>query len=369
VRESLPLPYSNSAINASCPPQSAALVSVVIPAYQAAARITQALDSVFAQSLMGSEVIVVNDGSPDTDFLEEVLQKYRGLIRYIRQENGGPSAARNRGIAEAHGKYVAFLDSDDQWTPMHLANLVAMMQANPHLGMVYSDSVLLREDAPSVRAFALEPQAEQVTFEALLKWECTVSTSSVVALRSKIVAAGLFDPQFRRCEDFDLWLRMAFQGTRIAYSHESNVYHRMSADTLSADTGLMKTARVSVYQKIAGTLPVSGSQRAVIDQQIRRTEAALELEAAKRFLHAGNLTQAREATARANRKAKHWKLTAAALGLRTMPWLFHHGHRCYAQVLREYARIRLRNAEGTRWRAGPERPPKPRRAITIDNRK
>ena len=88
------------------------LVSVVIPAYNAASYITATLDSAFAQTLSDYEIIVVNDGSPDTPLLEEALQPYLGKIRYIKQENRGPSNARNTGIQASRGKYVAFLDSD-----------------------------------------------------------------------------------------------------------------------------------------------------------------------------------------------------------------------------------------------------------------
>src|SRR5690348_6033557 len=89
------------------------LVSVVIPAYNAAAYLPATLDSVLVQSFSNYEIVVVNDGSPDTPELEKALQPYFRKLRYIKQENRGPSSARNTGIRAARGKYVAFLDSDD----------------------------------------------------------------------------------------------------------------------------------------------------------------------------------------------------------------------------------------------------------------
>ena len=124
------------------------LVSVVIPAYESAGYIRRALDSVFAQTFSDFEVILVNDGSPDTDLLEQNLLPYGDRVHYIRQNNLGPSGARNAGILHAGGKYVAFLDSDDMWLPEHLANQTALLLSDPSLGLVYADSILLRDANP-----------------------------------------------------------------------------------------------------------------------------------------------------------------------------------------------------------------------------
>ncbi len=93
------------------------VVSVIIPAYNAAGLISETLQSVFAQTYRDFETIVVNDGSPDTAALEAVLRPFADRLVYLRQENRGVSAARNAGIRAAQGRYVAFLDSDDLWEP------------------------------------------------------------------------------------------------------------------------------------------------------------------------------------------------------------------------------------------------------------
>src|SRR5215467_6832857 len=89
------------------------LVSVIIPAYKAAAFIDETLQSVFCQTYQNFEVVLINDGSPDTAEFERAIAPYRDRISYIRQENSGVSAARNAGIRRARGEYLAFLDSDD----------------------------------------------------------------------------------------------------------------------------------------------------------------------------------------------------------------------------------------------------------------
>src|SRR6516164_8360493 len=93
------------------------LVSVVIPAYNSSHFIAATVESVLSQTLSSFEIIIVNDGSPDTRELETALRPYSSQVRYFSQENRGPSAARNFAIGKAIGRYVAFLDSDDVWLP------------------------------------------------------------------------------------------------------------------------------------------------------------------------------------------------------------------------------------------------------------
>src|SRR5436190_17482579 len=99
-------------------------VSIIIPAYNVAPFISEALNSVTAQSLTDYEVIVINDGS--TDELEQVLESFRTMITYVRQENRGLSGARNAGLRLARGQYVALLDADDIWMPDYLEKMVAL---------------------------------------------------------------------------------------------------------------------------------------------------------------------------------------------------------------------------------------------------
>jgi len=184
------------------------LVSVIIPAYQAAEHIREALDSVFAQTYPNFEVVLVNDGSPDTEALEQAIRSYGERLIYIRQENRGPSGARNTAIRTARGKYIACLDGDDIYLPEHLARLVPLLEEQG-LDLVYCDSYFMKDRVhvgrSSVgRAFERQPQSPPVTFEKLLTEECAVTTSAVVASRQAMIDAGLFDERYRRSEDFDL---------------------------------------------------------------------------------------------------------------------------------------------------------------------
>src|ERR1039457_5075139 len=114
------------------------LVSVIIPTYQVAQYIAATLDSVLAQTFKDYEIIVVIDGSSDTEELEKVLAPYRDRISYLRQEHQGVSAARNTGIRAARGKYIAPLVGDDMWASENLAAQLALLEADPSLDMVYA---------------------------------------------------------------------------------------------------------------------------------------------------------------------------------------------------------------------------------------
>src|ERR1700737_3179413 len=109
------------------------LVSVIIPTYNTAAFIAEALGSVFAQSFKELEVIVINDGSPDVDELERAITPYRENILYLKQQNCGLAGARNTGIRHARGEFLAFLDSDDCWLPDYLASQLKLFEETSSL--------------------------------------------------------------------------------------------------------------------------------------------------------------------------------------------------------------------------------------------
>ncbi len=196
------------------------LVSVVIPAWNVAPFIGEAIDSVLAQRYPNRELIVVNDGSPDAAQLDDVLARYadRREIRYLRQPNGGPSAARNLGIRHARGELIALLDGDDTWDPEYLSAQVDFLEQNPSLDVVYCDARLFGTGPLAGRTFMDgAPSSGDPTFERLIAMECAIPTTCVVARREAMVTAGLFDERFRRCEDYDLWLRMSAAGARFGY--------------------------------------------------------------------------------------------------------------------------------------------------------
>lgn len=321
--------------------KSEIVVSVVIPAYDAAESIQTALNSVEAQTFRDYEVIVVNDGSPDTYALEAALQPYRSRIHYIHQPNRGPAAARNRAILEARGKYVAFLDSDDYWHPEHLATQVAMLRSDPTLGLVYCDSQLIKNGVRFRRTFECESQVLPVTFDALLEELCTVHTSTTVASRQDMIEAGLFDEALVRCEDFDLWLRMAFRGTRMTHHSQANVSRTVSGNSLSANGYLMRQARLAVLSKVGSSLPLSHSQRGLLAKRLRVAQAMVNLDRFKLLMNAEQFADALQAARHAVSVLPNWKLKLAVSGLRRAPYVVRACYRFHERALVARSQRRL----------------------------
>jgi glycosyltransferase involved in cell wall biosynthesis len=315
------------------------LVSVVIPAYRCAQYIAQAVQSVLGQSYGELELLVINDGSPDTPLLEAALEPFRDRIRYIRQASGGPSSARNRGILEARGQYVAFLDGDDYWSPDHLSKQMELFRREPDLELAYCDCILLKDEKTLNRSFSLQPQKARVSFDSLVVEDCAIGTSATVVSREAIVRAGLFDETFMRCEDFEMWLRMSFAGCRMSYHSDANVFHRVSEYGLSADRLAMKRDRIRVYEKLINTLPLSRRQRATIEKLAADTRRDCDVYILKQLLDAEDYGKALVVSGRVKARSSSWKLTLAHMGLRFLPRLFGQLHRIRTRLVhREYPR-------------------------------
>jgi glycosyltransferase involved in cell wall biosynthesis len=185
-------------------------VSVIVPAYQAAAIIGRALHSVARQTRQPAEVILVDDGSTDaTAAAAEACAAAMPAVnlRVIRQPNRGAGAARNRALAEARGDYVAFLDADDEWLPEKLDQSLVRLEASG-LALIAHNGWIVEDGRETYLDIAARYRAAAGRlFEGLYR-RGFLSTSSVVARRESIVAAGGFDETLRNGHDFDLWLKV-----------------------------------------------------------------------------------------------------------------------------------------------------------------
>lgn len=276
-------------------------VSVIIPAFDVAQYIGDALASVFNQSFKDFEVIVINDGSRDSEELERALQPYLDRITYIKQPNRGPSSARNLGIGRARGRFIALLDADDVWLPEYLAQQLRAFEADPALDLVYADARLHGHGTRGSKSFMdFFPSAGPVTVEALLEQRCVVLTSCVVVRRQALCNAGLFDEKYFRSEDFDLWVRLAHQGSRLAYQRNILAQHRVRGDSLAADRTRMQQSAIEVYENLTRKLDLTSSQRRLIEVQITKYQAGLALMAGKSALAAGNHEEAAKLLGRAH---------------------------------------------------------------------
>ncbi len=181
------------------------LISVIIPTYNRGWILTEAIDSVLAQDYKNYELIVVDDGS--TDNSREILDNYGQDIIVLRQANKGVSAARNRGIAEAGGQLVAFLDSDDLWLPRKLSRQVDFFKLNPNAVINQTEEIWIRNGV-RVNPKDRHRKSSGMIFERSLGL-CLVSPSAVMIKKTLFDAVGVFDESLPACEDYDLWLRIS----------------------------------------------------------------------------------------------------------------------------------------------------------------
>jgi glycosyltransferase involved in cell wall biosynthesis len=181
-------------------------VTVIIPTFNCAGFLAQAVDSVLAQTVVPSQIIVVDDGSSDAT--EVLLAPYRNRIQYIFQPNLGVSTARNRGLAEAGHDLIAFLDADDVWHSRKIEAQLEAFSQQPELGLLGTKGFELPVDIfpeiPMRERWVLRP----ATMRQLVVRSYFV-TSTVMIRREVLRRVGAFDPQLRRAEDRDLYIRVA----------------------------------------------------------------------------------------------------------------------------------------------------------------
>jgi len=180
-------------------------VSVVIPAYNAERYLRETLDSVLAQTYRDFEVIVVDDGSKDST--PAIAKGYGEPVRCVEQANAGPSAARNRGIREARGAFIAFVDSDDLWLPEKLAEQVPLFDPEGRVGLVYCRAEKIGPAGQPLPTPQLPKPRGRVFMDFLFRNHCP--TSGVVVRRECFETCGVFPEDMVWAEDWHLWLRIA----------------------------------------------------------------------------------------------------------------------------------------------------------------
>lgn len=296
-------------------------LSVVIPAYKIAPFIAETLESVFAQTFKDYEVVVVNDGSPDTEEFERALAPYAARVRYFRQENRGAGAARNRGLLEARGEFVAFLDGDDLWLPTYLEEQMKFIREGGH-DLVYTDALLFG-DSPNAGQTYMQtsPSEGPVNFLSLIRNDCNVITSGVVARRQPVLDAGLFDETLRNAQDFELWARLARRGARMAYQRKVLVRYRCHEGSLSGDALNRLGREWRVTKQIADTYDLTPEERAQVEAMMERQQAALALETGRMQLLEGKFEEARASFEKGVRVLPNWKVRAALVLMRVAPGL------------------------------------------------
>lgn len=229
-------------------------ISVVIPMYNAQDEIVNALASVIHQTFPAAEIIVVDDGSTD-----QGMEKVRAFcehsarpVKYIRQENQGPAAARNRGIREAKGEYVAFLDADDTWEETKLEKQMAKLESSPESPFCFTDMRHVVNGEVIHESYLHERDYRHLTegqiYENLLR-QNFIFTPTVVVKRDIFESIGLFDETLRVSEDYDLWLRIA-RKFPVCFVDEILVTRRRTGHNTTLDRKLYIRSCIALRQKL-----------------------------------------------------------------------------------------------------------------------
>ena len=179
-----------------------AKISVIIPTYNCSAYISAAVASVLEQSLPVHELIVIDDGSEDGT--RDVLSQFGSRLRYIRQERAGVSAARNRGIEESSGEFIAFLDADDIWVPERLECQIEEFKKDSLVGLVHSGLSSFNSETGEQLSEITEGLSGWIADELLLWKDPSIAApGSIMTKRSVIMETGGFDPEIKVGEDWD----------------------------------------------------------------------------------------------------------------------------------------------------------------------
>lgn len=263
-------------LEATTPEHFAPTFSIVMPAYNAGATISSAIESVLAQTRGDFELIVVDDGSTD-DTLDRVQPYlYDERMRCISQPNLGPSSARNTAIAAARGTYASLLDSDDLWLPHYLEVMAATLAAEPEAAVAYTDAWALEDETRRIaRATVLSswhptsvPKEPELFLRALLELGNFVYVGATIR-RSVVAEVGPFRLGLREAEDYELWLRIAASGYRfVRCPGRLAIYRRRKGQRSAERRERIASAGNRVFQIVAEEYDVSEDIRALARQKL-----------------------------------------------------------------------------------------------------
>jgi glycosyltransferase involved in cell wall biosynthesis len=254
-------------------------VSVIIPTYNRAALIGEAIASALAQTFRDFEIIVADDGS--TDNTAQVVAQFGSAIKFIAlPHRGQPAATRNAGLQQANGEFIAFLDSDDVYFPNKLALQVSALASNSELGMVYSNGVFFRENpgAPVGRVQDGLPTPSGNIFSELLRGNF-LAPPVVLIRRAALDAVGGFDerPGFFGVEDYDLWLRLAVR-FQAQYVPGDVAAIRRHSQSVSRDVVALRKRVLQVLAKMDARYPdLMREHRAARNEGYARNHGAVAL--------------------------------------------------------------------------------------------
>ena len=253
-------------------------VSVIIPVYNREHSIGYAIESVLNQTKPPGEVMVVDDGS--TDQTAKTIASFGTRVKLLQQPNKGVSAARNRGIKSASGKWLAFLDSDDQWLPDKLNHQLSLLEKYPDHRIIHSDEIWIR-NGKRVNQKRIHQKSGGMIYEMCLP-RCVISPSSVMIHRDIFDEYGLFDEFLPACEDYEMWLRICRREPVLYCEDPLITKYGGHDDQLSRTFPAMDRFRVQVLLNHLEYLPLSQTQIQALLKELTKKLEVLKNGALKR---------------------------------------------------------------------------------------
>lgn len=258
------------------------LVSVVIPTYNRAEQVLKAINSVLKQSYSDFEVLVCDDGSTD-DTEERIRAIDDSRVRYLKQENKGPGAARNLGLKNAKGDLIAFLDSDDFWTPEHLEVCAEFFELYPEAGMVYTQNEIVfssdsrrkpehysyeRREIPYIERKKGFWLYNELMFDYYLK-DCISATPCTVVKKGVFDEIGLFNEEMSSGQDWNMWIRVSNK-FKIGVVRKPTVKVLAQADSVSESVTRIKLAKnkYNNYNDVKKSCILNKEQEEFVDKRI-----------------------------------------------------------------------------------------------------
>ncbi|MFL6278621.1 MAG: glycosyltransferase family 2 protein [Vicinamibacterales bacterium] len=250
-------------------------VSVIMPAYNVAPYLPDAIESVLSQTFRDLELIIVDDGSPDSTFdIASDFARRDSRVRVLRQKNRGISSARNHAMRVALGSLFAILDSDDMWSPSYLERQLAILANNPACDIVTGNARLLGSARDGQPARPTPDDRGEPTLARMLEDETAVFIMSVFRRRVYEVIGG-FDESMRTNEDYDFWIRAAIAGFRFCRNDEPLGRYRRRDDSLSAGELPMLHGIIRVLRKTRSAIKNRPAELAIVESQLLRFETEL----------------------------------------------------------------------------------------------
>ena len=308
------------------------LFTVIIPAYNAARWIVQAVTSAAQQQPSPIEIVVIDDGSTDDT---AALARPLPLVRLVSQANRGEAAARNAGLRTARTHWVSFLDADDRFLPDRHRMIAEYLARNPDVAVVATDALLEVDGAIRGELYDQPFARFAVTDQRSAILDANFLLSHVVCDRERILSLGGFDETLSHACDWDMWIRLILSGGRIGLIETPLSVYQRHDSAMTSDPVRVTRGAIAVWTKALSLPGITGAERLRIDDHLAATRARLERDEMKLSIATGDGRARQLAVRIARSAAQPWQARVKAASVLVSPAL-------HQRLLRRRLSVRTR---------------------------